>query len=398
MISEKYPDAYDISELISLRATNPAAVRSFAASYGLLVAAKGRDAVASSISRLLLDHNSCLMLRYYAQGGVGKTSVSGFNVRDLSNPPKTAMQIREDIMRFRMQLVEQGRKNTRRTSAIEIKAPEIIEGSIITRYTYKRIVPGKIALLAQSDETVDFSIVPIVEGIWRVLCLPKFNQDVETLQKLFGKINKYAYEVYTISLDKFPVKQRIAFFDRLLEYYSVPLPEVQWRLRQVRGIVVKQSDKSRLVEEIFEIDSEVSLSDLLDSDDESEKKVKASDLKSITRAALEGENLRHNSFVQECESAGFYFSSMTLELENKDTPEVIQAQIRFKELPKMFEVILQKAMTVTEIGEQEVRPLPKREQDILEEFWRVSHEIWHDIDSELPTSTGKQSQIIMNLA
>lgn len=398
MISQKYPDAYDISELISLRTTNPTAIRAFAAVRGMLVAGKGREPIANCISRLLLDHKSCLDLRYYAQGGVSRTSVSGFNVRDLSTPPKTVEQVYEDIMRFRAELAQKRRTGSRKTLALEVEAPQIINQTIQARYTYNRVVPGKIELLAHSDETVDFTITPIAEGIWRVLCLPKYNQDVETLQKLFTRINKISYEVYTISLDKFPVDQRIAFFDRLLEYYSQPLPEVEWRLRQVRGIVVKQSDKTKAVEEeIFEIDSDLSLNELIEADDESVERVRVTDLRSITKAALEGENLRTNSFVQNCENAGFFFSSMTLELKNKNTPEVIHVQIRFKELPKIFEVILHKTAYSTEIGEQEVRFEPERDQQILEEFWKTSHMIWHDVDADLPTSTGKQSQTVMNL-
>lgn len=397
MISKKYPDAYDIGELVNLRTTSPAAIRSFAASRGILVAGRGKEVMAGSLSRLLLDHYSYLDLRYYAQGGVGKTSVSGFNIRDWSNPSKTTGDIYKDIMKFREELASQKRKATHKNSAITINPLQIVDDSIETSYTYYRVVPGKIELLSYYKETVEFIIAPIADRRWRVLCLPKYNQDVETLQKLFGKIDKEAYEVYTISLDKFPIPQRIAFFDSLLEYYSHPRPEVEWRLRQVRGIVVKQADKKKPAaapeEDIFDIDSDTSLSELIESEDTSDKKVKVSDLKSITRAALEGENLRHNSFVQECEKAGFFFSSMTLELENKNTPEVIQVQVRFKEIPKMFEVILIKTVFSSEIGEVEGQLEPEREQEVLEEFWKVSHDIWHNIDEGLPASAEVQTVI-----
>ena len=148
--------------------------------------------------------------------------------------------------------------------------------------------------------------------------------------------------------------------------------------------------------DILDIDSETSLSEALDNEDKSDKPVKASDLNSITKAALEGENLRTNSFVQDCEKAGFYFSSMTLELENKKAAEVIQVQIRFKEIPRMFEVILVKSLQVSEIGEIEIRLEEEREHEILEEFWKTSHDIWHDIDEGLATSTGKHNQLVIN--
>lgn len=396
MISKKYPDAYDIGELVNLRTTNLTAIRAFAASRGVLVAGRGKEVMAGRLSRLLLDHYSYLDLRYYAQGGVGKTSVSGFNIRDWSNPSKTTHDIYKDIMKFREELANQKRSATHKKSAITINPLQIVDESIETSYTYYRVVPGKIELLSYYKETVEFNIAPIADRRWRVLCLPKYNQDVETLQKLFRKIDKEAYEVYTISLDKFPIPRRIAFFDLLLEHYSKGLPEVAWRLRQVRGIVVKQADKKKAAapeEDIFDIDSDTSLSELIEAEDTSDKQVRTSDLKSITKAALEGENLRHNSFVQECERAGFFFSSMTLELENKQTPEVIQVQIRFKELPKMFEVILIKTVFASDIGEVEGQLEPEREQEVLEEFWKVSHDIWHSIDEGLPAADAVQTVI-----
>ncbi len=390
MISKKYPDAYDINELVKLRTTNPNAIRSFAAERGILVAGRGKEVMASTLSRFLLDHQSYMNLRYYAQGGVGKTSVSGFNIYDWSNPTKTTHDIYKDIMKFREELANHKRSETRQGAEITIDPLQIVDESIHTSYTYFRVVPGRIELLSYYEEKVEFNISPIADRRWRVLCQPKYNQDVETLQKLFSKIDKQSYQVYTISLDKFPIPQRINFFDRLLDHYgkSSP-PEVEWRLIQVRGIVVKQADKKKAPtpeEEIFDIDSDTTLSELIEAEDKSDKKVRASDLRSITKAALEGENLRYNSFVQQCERAGFFFSSMTLELENKNTPEVIQVQVRFKEVPKMFEVILIKTVFNTEIGEIEGQLEPEREREVLQEFWKVSHDIWHAIDEGLPAS------------
>ena len=187
MISQKYPDAYDISELISLRTTNYTALRSFAANRGMLVAGRGREPMAASMSRLLFNHESCLDLQYFAQGGVGKTSVSGFNVRDWSTPSKTTQTIYDEIMRFRAQLADQKQTLSRKTSALEIEPPRIVNNTILTNYTYHRVIPAKIELLSHSKEVVSFSVSPIAEGVWRVLCLPKYNQDVETLQKLWAQ-------------------------------------------------------------------------------------------------------------------------------------------------------------------------------------------------------------------
>ena len=395
MISEKYPDAYDVTELINLRTTSLPSVRLFAATKGVLIAGRGKESISSALNRLLLDHQSYLDLRYYAQGGGERTSISGFNIRDWSTPLKSLQDIYADIMRLRRNLAEQ-KQNTpgRKSSVVEIRPPEIIRDSIVSRLSYQRIMPGKVELLARSEETVDFAISRIRDDSWRVICLPKFNQDVDTLQKLIQHADKVAFEIYIISLDGFPVDQRIAFFDQLLDYYTINSPE--WRLRQVCGIVVRQSNE-KSGDDLFDIDSSVTLDEAM-NDDQSVKSVDKSDLRSISQAALEGKNLRTNSFVKDCERVGFYFSSMSLELENKSTAEVVQIQIRFKLSPKIFEVVLLYTGISTEMGEEEVQFTPEREQEFLTESWIISHQIWHEIKDKLPTSATSRRQSVINFS
>lgn len=394
MITEKYPDAYDVSELVGLRTTSAQSIRTFAASKGVLIMGRGKEVVARILSRLQLDHQSYLDLRYYAQGGGARTSISGFNIRDWSTPHRTVRDIYEDVLRIRNALAEQKQASgTKKAPALDLRHPEIEGDSVRSEFSYQRVVPGKVELLARSNETVGFRISQIREGAWRVICFPKFNQDVETLEKLLKRAGKDAYEIYTIALDRFPVSQRIAFFDKLLEYYT--MTSTEWSLRQVCGIVVRQSGKES-DDGLFDIESDLSFDDVM-NDEQSAKVAEPSDLRSITQAALEGENLRTNSFVKSCEKVGFYFSSMSLELGNKQTAEVAQVQVRFKLSPKMFEVIMLYTGIATEMGDESVRFTPERENEILTEAWIVSHQIWHEISNNLPTSSFSQRQAIMNL-
>ncbi|GAA5527182.1 hypothetical protein [Herpetosiphon gulosus] len=388
MINEKYPDAYDVKELVNLRLTSLSAIKSFTARKGILIASRSKETYADLLSKLQLDHQSYLTLRYYAQGGNPKTSISGFNLRGFSTPDKTINDIQNDINRLRDQ-INQKQQSSRKINSIGIFIP-IIEGNILySGFSYERIIPGKVELLSRSNETVEFTMSQIQNNIWRVVCLPRYNQDVETLKKILNKTDKAAYELYTISLENFPISLRISFYDKILDFYN--LHSSEWKIRQVCGIVVRQSEENK--EEIFNIDSEIGIDELLD-DEESVKEALQSDLKSITQAALEGKNLRTNSFVKDCEKNGFYFPSMSLELENKQTAELIRIQIRFKLSPKIFEVILLYTGIASDIGDQEIAFPPDRQKEILYEFWDRSHQIWHEIDNAFTPNIIRQS--VMN--
>ena len=172
MITEKFPDSYDVRELINLRSTASSAIKSFTASRGILIAAKGKDPYASVISNLILDHQSYLDLRYYAQGGSVRTSISGFNIRIWATPFKTTKDVYDDLMAFRKRFTQRQQLATNKAPKIEISRPEIVGDRIISKFTYQRIVPGKIELLSRYEESVEFSLIPNGGSTWTVLCLP----------------------------------------------------------------------------------------------------------------------------------------------------------------------------------------------------------------------------------
>lgn len=392
MLSKKFPDAYDVEELVNLRSTSSSAIKAFAAEKGVLIAGRGKDPYAQVLKRLIFAREDYLNLHYYAQGGFEAPSISGFNIRIWATPSKTVEQVYQDIMSLRDRLFQITLLGGKRLANTRIGLPQVVDGNITAKYFYERVVPGKIELLSRSEEEVDFSIIPHGQDTWMVLCLPRHNQDVQRLQDLLGKVDDKSYDLYSISLDDFPVPQRIEFYDRLLEYYTSVSHE--WRLRHVCGIFVKQAEQG--VNDIFEIDSERSLSEVMD-ENENGRHPAASDLRSITQAALEGKNLRTNSFVKDCERAGFYFSSMTLELDAIGAPDVIRVQVRFKLSPKMFEVVLEYTGAKSEMGEDEVQFGPEKERKILREFWNSSHVIWHQLRDQIPGIAGENRQLVMNL-
>jgi hypothetical protein len=75
---------------------------------------------------------------------------------------------------------------------------------------------------------------------------------------------------------------------------------------------------------------------------------------------------------------------MTLALDNRNSPESIQVNIKFKLSPKMFEVVLAGMSEKSDLGEIPTSFDYRRQQEILKDFWITCHSIWQDIYQQIP--------------
>lgn len=375
MINKQFPMPYDVEQAIRFRNTSYDDLRCFTQGIGLINVGSGKDHIAGFAADLLLEHHEYISIRRLAQGADAATNISGFTLRPI-RIPVTVDILKDDIIRLRDQLIRQASDTMRSGAPIqELTVPQIEDSSLRMMFKYQRMIPGRVELMERVDTEIDFKIESIPGGQWRVVCFPQSNQDVKIVEQLFKKIGGNSYEPFTISLERFTRAQRILFFDTIMAHYKA---DPEWQVREVVEITVRQptSGEPTIV--------------IGDERDSQEQEVEgqpvpgpsANDLLSISQAILQGKNLRTNSFVKGCESQGFYFPSMTLLLENRNTLEAIQVMIRFKLSPEMFEVVLTDMKRKSEIGEVATVLPAERQQEILKEFWNTSHEIWHQIDEQ----------------
>jgi hypothetical protein len=372
MINTQFPSAYDVEQTIMFHTTQYQDVRRFYQSLGLLNFGSGKEDLTVFAKSLLLEHQDYIRLRQLAQRGSNATNISGFSLRP-TLMPRSLEEISEDLVAFRTKLVNQQEQPRRQGAPLQrLHMPELRDGIISARFEYQRLIPGRVELIQKVDTEVDFVVEPVDNQLWRVICYPEDNQDVKKIETLFTKLGDRSYEPFIISLEPFSRKQRIQFFDTVLDYYT---QSSEWRCTQVTEISIRREPG----EEVF-----ISLGEEIEGEIEIAEQATQSDLLSITQAVLEGKHLRTNSFVRDCESQGFYFPSMRLFLENRKSPELIEVTIRFKLSPKIFEVILTSMRERKDIGELDATFSYKRQQEILKDFWINCHRIWQEIYSQLP--------------
>lgn len=384
MIREQFPTPFDIKQTILFRTTPYETLRQFTQSLGIFCFGMGKKDMADFISNLLLDHQSYLSLRNIAIGAEGKTSISGFNLRHkLFETDKDVLyndlvQLRSSINQQRDQLLKDG------APIPKLDMPKILNDKTLeVHFEYQRAIPGRVELIQKVESEVDFVLNKIGSTQWQVVCYPRANQDVKTIQTLFKQMAKRSYEVYTISLEPFSQQKRILFFDTLLQIYS---KDKEWIFEEVTAITIRRPTKDHSAEILLQ-DEDFDGDKIIEDDIES---VDRKYVESITQAILQGSNLRTNRFVKDCESEGFYFLAMTLKLANSSTAEVIEIMIRFKLSPQMFEVILMNMLERDDMGERPTVFKEPRQQQILQDFWNTAHLVWRQMYDSASRAPGKQ--------
>jgi hypothetical protein len=369
MIESHFPTPYDVEQTMMFRTTSLDALKRFVQTRGLFIAGWGKQDIANFAADILFDHQDYMELRRIALGAEASASISGFTLRHGLHAVDVET-LTSDIIRLRTRIARKSQSFARRGEpAPKLDIPVRHNSGLMSlHFEYERLIPGRV------KSQVDLTMENIGGTQWRVVCYPQANQDVKRVQKLFGQMAGGGYEAYTISLEHFSREERIQFFDDLLQHYS---HDTEWIFEQVTEITIRRptndsgADSLRLDEDDSELRTLI--------DDQEIDEVDRAYVQSITQAILQGNHLRTNKFVQDCENQGFYFLAMTLEMSNQQTPELVQVTIRFKLSPQMFEVILVSMAERDEMGERPITFPDDRQREILREFWNTSHEIWHRI-------------------
>jgi hypothetical protein len=379
MIRKQFPTPYDVEQTMMFRTTSFDALRRFIQRRGLFIAGWGRQDIAGFAVNILFDHQDYVQLRRIALGSEASASISGFTLRHRLHDVD-AQRLISDIIRLRADIADKIESLARRGEPIpKLDMPVQHSPSFLgIHFEYERVIPGRVELIQRVQSQVDLTLESIGDTQWRIVCYPQANQDVKRIQKLLKRMAGGEYDAYTISLEPLSRGERIQFFDDLLQHYS---RDKEWVFEQVTGIIIRRPTTD-LGDDILELEEEDS--ELLDFDSDREiEELDREYVQSITQAILEGKHLRTNKFVQDCEVQGFYFLAMTIELSNKQTPELVQIRIRFKLSPQMFEVVLADMAERDEMGDRPATFPDDRQREILKEFWNTSHEIWHRIHDKV---------------
>jgi hypothetical protein len=241
---------------------------------------------------------------------------------------------------------------------------EELEGALTAkgRMDYIDYKPGRIEFLNKEIRSVEYSVKPLGDNSFQVFVESNKSKDAKTFETFLIKevrreIGKDA-RLDTLDISLLSSKNTILFFDAL----ATQAMETEWRFIDVKKIMFRRSDK------------------------EEEEEVEEKNLKGISRAILEGDDLRNNAFVKQSEKSGYKFTAMTYEYENKNHPYVIDVKAEFKFRPIVFEVGVTNYRKVKAPIEELIKtPLNSKEEIKMKMFiWQQAREIYKTLTSSEP--------------
>ncbi|MFB9824691.1 hypothetical protein ACFFOL_11010 [Halobaculum roseum] len=146
-----------------------------------------------------------------------------------------------------------------------------------------------------------------------------------------------------VSLTELGIRNRVAYVRDLMT-----METENWTRKNVEGVQVQRDETVGEDEEDEDLDAE---------------------LDGIRNAALSGNNLDNNEFVQKCEKNGFYLSQVEVRYEHKDVARRVVVEIDFKTSRRVtFEVSITETKLQSESGWIKSDFSATRRRDIREEF------------------------------
>ncbi len=184
--------------------------------------------------------------------------------------------------------------------------------------------PGRVEFLSEVQRNFDFYIKEVEQNRWQILVDGHRSQDAQILEDWFPNFSRRNYQVVTIDQGELSNTQTVMFFDELSRCGMTS----DWNFSQVKRITLRKNSPQNNEE---------------DEKDETDRSV----LSGISQAILEGQDLRQNSFVKQCETGGYRFTAMTYEYNHVKQPYVVEIRAEFKGRPKLFEVAMEKSLRRT---------------------------------------------------
>jgi hypothetical protein len=349
-----YPSRYELEQALS-EFCKRSYVDEFAQSKGIFITNATQEDLGQLLATLLFEHGDLEQVRNAALEVNTKSTLAGFLVLSADEDfdlPGVMEELRGDVVDRKTQM-------TLGPIFMEQKGNfPSYRGSV--EYTQRK--PGRMQFLQGTQRSFDYYINPFSEGRWQVLVDCSRSNDARMMEEWVKRQSPRDVRLDVIDQDSLTSVQTIHFFDELAKRGA----SSEWNFSQVRRIVLRR---------------ETALSP---SEDEERVETEPTVLSGITQAILEGNALRNNPFVKQCEEGGYRFTAMTYQYESRAHAFVMEIRAEFKKKPKVFEVALEGHRRRRGLEEELVyEGLPAQQKiEILSKFWGRAKEVFDDLIAE----------------
>lgn len=356
MMNERYnyPNQYEIQQALSF--CDRSFIDAFAQSRGIFITYVTKEGLIDVLSGLFFEHSDLEEIRNGAFQVHAKSTLAGFLV---------SSEVDKDD--FNLIDVFDSRRGTVVDPKTKMSLGPIVTVTEDHLQAYRGTVeyvqwkPGRIEFLQEDARSFDYYVQKTQnENQWRILVDCARSNDAKVMENWMGTISR-DITVAKIDQDSLTSSQTVHFFDELAVRGVVD----EWNFIQVKRLVLRRATTST-------------------EDEEEKEETRPSVLSGITQAILEGNSLRNNPFVKQCEEGGYRFTAMTYEYEEKEGPNVLGIRAEFKGRPKVFEVALD-SFKQREGIEEILKParLPNEQKvKMLSQFWSKAKEVFDELIAE----------------
>ncbi|MCZ7393145.1 MAG: hypothetical protein ABOK23_08735 [Candidatus Methanoperedens sp.] len=351
-LQEFYPNDSEIDDFFNEFISFDNA-RDYFKKMGILFATNKRSEIAKYASRIVFGYEDFEMMKSITATKQNYDKVSGFEI-------KTSKSIQELKEAFNSgEVIKNQNKLTIRESIVDPHTH-----SITVSYSFERKTPGKMNLISAEERKGEFRIEKGDDETGKIVVFNHSkNEDYGAVKEIItaiGQNEETKMDIVPITLERFDVKGKIDFIDKVLQYEYK-----KWKLEEVVTIRVRKGEESE--EELEEADKKF--------------------LEGINDAILHGHNLRTNPFVIKCEKSGYYFPSIILKMAHKTEPYKISLEVQFKFRPDMPEINIVDSFMVEESAEKSYVLEKEFRKQTLDNFF-------HDIIGIYNNVAGAEKNIV----
>lgn len=354
-----FPSANDLRSILTDSIKKSDLLR-FARSKGIFLFNVTHEDLAQRISEMLLDYDELNKLRALAYKTTTKQLLCGFTLVSENNFDFASIY---NSLRDNGILSEEGYSLKRISSKKDASSGKIsFQGAL----SYKKRSAGRIEFIRTEERDVSFLMKEIEPNKWQVEVDGGKSNDGKAVYGMLEKaIKGRSIQIESLRIDHLSNSDTISFFDSLAKE---GLNKNTWEIDDIESITLKRNASTKEYKD----------------DDSDYEEVSQEQLSGISRAILEGKNLRENSFIKQAEDAGYAFTSMIYVFHSKSDAKKVRLKAEFKGNPKIFEVCLESYLEPS--GDKEntfediTSSIPEKENiNIRSEFWNNAKSLYLSI-------------------
>ena len=353
-----FPSANDLRSILtdSIKKTD---LLRFARRKGIFLFNATQEDIAQRISEMMLDYEELNMLRTLAYKSTTKQLLCGFTLVSEANFDFAGIY---NSLRDNGVLSEEGYSLKKISTITPSNGKVSYQGAL----SYKKKSAGRIEFIRTEERDVSFLMKEIEPNRWQVEVDGGKSNDGKAVYSMLEKaIKGRSIQIESLRIDHLSNSDTISFFDSLAKG---GLDEEEWKIEDIEGITLKRNAGTKDHDET-------------DSDYE---EVSQEQLSGISRAILEGKNLRENSFIKQAEESGYAFTSMVYVFRPKTNSQKVRLKAEFKGNPKIFEVCLESFLETSTDKEDSYEDITssmseKDNINLRSVFWNNAKALYLDI-------------------